>query len=90
MATTLRATEAAKRFSAILDELEGGHESVFYIERHGRAVARIEGGPQPRTVRWGDVLRALSEAPTPDEADAADVAAARGQLDDVTDPWVSS
>lgn len=86
MPTTLTATEAAKRFSAVLDELEHGHESVFYIERHGRAVARIEAGPQPRAVRWGDVLRALAEAPAPDGDYAADIAAAREKLDHVVDP----
>lgn len=90
VATTLTATEAAKRFSAVLDDLEHGHESVFLIERHGRAVARIEAGPQPRMVRWSDVLRALTEAPAPDEAYATDVAAARNQLDRATDPWASS
>lgn len=91
MSTTLTATEAAKRFAAVLDDLEHGHERVFYVERRGHRVARIEATPEsPRGTRWGEVRRALADAPTPDTGFAADVAAAREAMTIEVDPWARS
>lgn len=91
MTITLTATEAAKRFSTVLDDLEHGHERVFYVERHGHRVARIEAAPDSiRGARWGDLTRELADAPTPDSEFAADVAAARDTMTIEGDPWAQS
>lgn len=91
MSTILTATEAAKRFATVLDDLEHGHERVFYVERHGHRVARIEATPAaPRGTRWGELTRALADAPAPDPDFASDVAAARDTMTIESDPWAQS
>jgi prevent-host-death family protein len=75
----LTATEAARRFSELLDAVEDGGES-FLVLRHGRAVARI--GPatgargatvksllrtRPKDRTWARELRELRADLTPEE-----------------------
>lgn len=55
----LTATEAARRFSEVLDAVEHRRET-FVIRRKGRAVARIE--PVAGT-NWGAVLEVLRKNP---------------------------
>lgn len=62
----LTATEAARRFSAVLDDVEHRRAS-FVVTRNGRRIARIEPAA-PATV--ADVLRVLREHPVdPDWAE---------------------
>jgi antitoxin (DNA-binding transcriptional repressor) of toxin-antitoxin stability system len=75
----LTATEAARRFSELLDAVED-HGETFLVQRHGRTVARI--GPttgargaavkellrgRPRDRAWADELRELRADLTPEE-----------------------
>jgi antitoxin (DNA-binding transcriptional repressor) of toxin-antitoxin stability system len=89
MARTISATEAAREFSRVLDDLEHHHETVFYIERHGRPVARIEADAGHR-VSWRDVRSVLLTAPQPDPEFAADLAEIRAMQSEESDPWESS
>jgi prevent-host-death family protein len=78
----LSATDASRRFSEVLDEIERGGES-YVVVRHGRAVATI--GP----VRGGTgkALKETLRANPPDDAWANDVRELRESMDPVTDPW---
>jgi antitoxin (DNA-binding transcriptional repressor) of toxin-antitoxin stability system len=89
MARTISATEAAREFSRVLDDLEHHHETVFYVERHGRPVARIEADTGHRA-SWRDVRTALADAPRPDADFAADIAAIRAAQAIEPDPWAAS
>ena len=75
----LTATEAARRFSALLDAVERNGET-FLVVRRGRAVASIgpTAGAEGREVKailreqgadsaWASELRALRESLTPQE-----------------------
>jgi antitoxin (DNA-binding transcriptional repressor) of toxin-antitoxin stability system len=75
----MSATEAARRFSELLDAVEGQGET-FVVVRRGRAVAAIgpTSGAHGREVKailrehgadaaWESELRALREALTPQE-----------------------
>ncbi len=78
----LSATEAARRFSEVLDRVERGGDSYVVI-RHGRAVAMI--GPA-----GGGTGKALKEAlrtnrPDPDWAD--ELRELREVVGPATDPW---
>lgn len=89
MARTISATEAAREFSRVLDDLEHQHETVYYIERHGRPVARIEADTGGRA-RWRDVRSALLAAPRPDPRFEADLAEIRAMQSVAPQPWESS
>lgn len=69
------ATDAARRFSNLLDAVEHRGEA-FTIVRHGRAVARLEqvGGPSGATVK------ALIAAHRPDADWVDELAAVRSLL----------
>lgn len=64
----LSATEAARRFSQLLDEVERGGQS-FTVIRRGRAVARI--GPAPTAT--GAALFEIIERHPPDAGWAAEL-----------------
>ncbi|MGH3026446.1 MAG: type II toxin-antitoxin system Phd/YefM family antitoxin [Gaiellaceae bacterium] len=53
---TLTATEAARRFSELLDSVERRGES-FLVVRRGRTVARIEPAPDANGKRIKEILR---------------------------------
>jgi prevent-host-death family protein len=72
---SLTATDAARRFSDVLDAVEHAGES-YTITRHGRAVARLV--PAARTT--GAELLAFLERRRPDAGFASDVEAVRALL----------
>lgn len=78
----LSATEAARRFSDLLDSVESGGES-FVVVRRGRAVATI--GPAS-----GGTGKALKEALRAQRADAewaGELRELREAAGPGTDPW---
>jgi prevent-host-death family protein len=71
----LSATEAARRFSDLLDRVEHDGES-FVVERRGRAVASI----RPAPVVTGRTVKDLLRAQAPDPAWERELADLRGSL----------
>jgi prevent-host-death family protein len=78
----LSATDASRRFSEVLDEIERGGES-YVVVRHGRAVATI--GPVGGGT--GKALKETLRANPPDDGWADEVRELRESMDPVTDPW---
>jgi antitoxin (DNA-binding transcriptional repressor) of toxin-antitoxin stability system len=68
----LSATEAARGFSALLDQVEHDGET-FLVERRGRVIARVA----PAAAATGRSLKALLRARTIDERWPADLAQLR-------------
>jgi len=64
----LSATEAARRFSDVLDSVESERES-FVVVRHGRAVARIG----PAFAGTGRAVKEMLRAHRPDPEWAAEL-----------------
>ncbi len=64
----MSATDAARRFSEVLDAVEDGES--FLVERRGRAVARIAPAPAANGRAGKDLLR--SQPPDPGWADELD------------------
>ncbi len=78
----LSATDASRRFSEVLDDVEHGGES-YVVVRHGRAVATI--GPA-----GGGTGRALKEAlraNRPDDAWPGELRELREAVEPAADPW---
>ena len=71
----LTATEAARRFSNLLDRVERDGES-FVVERRGRAVASI----QPAAAVSGRTVKDLLRTQEPDPAWSRELAELRGAL----------
>ena len=78
----LSATEASRRFSEVLDEVERGGES-YVVVRHGRAVATIS----PAIGGTGKSLKDALRANRPDDAWADELLELREGLEPVADPW---
>jgi prevent-host-death family protein len=78
----LSATDASRRFSEVLDEVEAGGES-FVVVRHGRAVATIG----PATGGTGRALKAVLRDNAPDDAWADELRELRAGTEPVRDPW---
>jgi prevent-host-death family protein len=78
----LSATDAARRFSDLLDSVEAGGET-FLIVRRGRAVARI--GPAPSGT--GLALKEALRENRPDLDWASELQELRGSVGAGTDPW---
>jgi prevent-host-death family protein len=79
----LSATDAARRFSDVLDSVESEHES-FVVVRHGRPVATIG----PAYAGTGRAVKEMLRTHRPDPEWATDLHALRewvGSAD--TDPW---
>jgi prevent-host-death family protein len=76
------ATEAARRFSDVLDAVEAGRES-FVVVRRGREVATIA----PAAPAAGKRLKSVLEAHPPDAAWSRELEELRGSLADESDPW---
>lgn len=79
----ISATEAARRFSDLLDEIEHGGES-FVVTRHGKPVARIE---PARPAPSGRELLAYLRAHPPDPDWAGEVRALREAFPAEVDGW---
>lgn len=78
----LSATDASRRFSEVLDEVERGGES-YTIVRHGRAVATIG----PASARTGKALKDALRANPPDDLWVEELRELRDSMEPVTDPW---
>jgi len=78
----LSATDASRRFSEVLDEVERGGES-YVVVRHGRAVATIG----PASGGTGKALKEALRANRPDDAWADELRELRDGMEPVTDPW---
>lgn len=78
----LSATDASRRFSEVLDDVEGSGES-YLVVRHGRAVATIG----PARGGTGKALKEALRANRPDDAWAGELRKLRESLEPVTDPW---
>ena len=77
----LTATEAARRFSELLDAVDRGGES-FVVVRRGRAVARIE----PARDANGKHVKEILRSNPPDRRWAAELGELRAALA-IDDPW---
>jgi prevent-host-death family protein len=78
----LSATDAARRFSDVLDSVESERES-FVVVRHGRAVARIG----PTFAGTGRALKEALRSHRPDGEWAAELRELRDSVGPGTDPW---
>jgi len=78
----LSATDASRRFSELLDDVERGGE-YYVVVRHGRAVATIG----PASGGTGRALKEVLHANRPDDAWADEVRELRESMEPVTDPW---
>jgi len=87
--TEITATEAARNFSKLLDDIEHGRRR-FTVTRGGRPIATVEpAGPRSVTVR--DLLDGIRRAPRPDDRFGEDLQRARRALGTLStdDPWES-
>jgi prevent-host-death family protein len=78
----LSATDASRRFSEVLDDVERGGES-YVVVRHGRVVATIG----PASGATGRSLKEALRANRPDDAWAGELRELRESMEPVTDPW---
>jgi prevent-host-death family protein len=78
----LSATDAARRFSEVLDQVERSGES-YVVMRHGRAVATIG----PTTAGNGKAVKDALRANPPDADWALELRELRESLGPVTDHW---
>jgi antitoxin (DNA-binding transcriptional repressor) of toxin-antitoxin stability system len=78
----LTATEAARRFSDLLDQVERDGET-FVVERRGRAVANIG----PAAAVSGRAVKELLRAQAPDPSWAAELLALRGSVEPEERHW---
>lgn len=78
----LSATDAARRFSDLLDQVEREGET-FVVERRGQAVASI--GPAPAVS--GRAVKELLRAEAPDPTWLRDLAELRGSLEPEERRW---
>lgn len=76
------ATDASRRFSEVLDDVEDSGES-YVVVRHGRAVATIG----PANGGTGKALKKVLRANEPDASWADEVRELREEMGPVTDPW---
>jgi prevent-host-death family protein len=78
----LSATDASRRFSEVLDDVERDGES-YVVVRHGRAVATIG----PARGGTGKALKKVLRSNRPDDAWAGELREVREGIEPVTDPW---
>ena len=77
MAKTISATQAARNFPAMLNEIEDTGET-FHIERHGRMVAELRPvGATGWRFAGRDLAKLLRRRPTPDPECGPDLARVR-------------
>jgi prevent-host-death family protein len=78
----LSATDASRRFSEVLDDVERAGES-YTVVRHGRPVATIG----PAAGGTGKALKEALRANRPDDAWADELRELRESTGPATDPW---
>jgi prevent-host-death family protein len=78
----LSATDAARRFSDVLDSVESDHET-FVVVRHGRVVATIG----PALAGTGRALKSALRKNVPDADWASELRQLRDSVGPGTDPW---
>ena len=78
----LSATDASRRFSEVLDDVERDGES-YVVVRHGRAVATIG----PAGGGTGKALKEVLRVNRPDDAWAGELRELREVVEPVADPW---
>lgn len=78
----LSATDASRRFSEVLDEVERSGES-YVVVRHGRVVATIG----PASGGTGEALKKAVHANRPDGDWAGDLREMREGMEPARDPW---
>lgn len=83
----MTATEAARSLSDVLNRVASGE--VVEVTRSGAPVAII-GPSRPRTLSVERFRALMASAPRPDEAFAAELAAAREGTGMPGEPWASS
>ena len=88
MPKTISATEAARNFRAVLNDVEG-NGVTFRIERHGQPIAELTPvGARVRRFIGRDMVELLQELPKLDADFASDVAAIHADGNTpVRDPW---
>jgi antitoxin (DNA-binding transcriptional repressor) of toxin-antitoxin stability system len=88
MTRTLTATELARNFREVLDQVERSGETVR-IERHGHVIAELGPAESGRRFTGRDLARLLERLPVPDESFAADLAKIRAEsrAAPVRNPW---
>lgn len=88
MARTISATEAARNFRAVLNDVED-NGVTFRIERHGQPIAELAPvGKRVRRFTGRDLVEVLQELPKLDADFASDVAAIHAEGNTlVHDPW---
>ena len=72
----LTATEAARRFSEVLDEVENNRE-IFVVMRNGKVVAQLG----PAVAASGRAVKELLRSSRPDKAWAGELAGLRSLLE---------
>ena len=77
----MTATEASRRFAAVLDEAE--HGETIVVTRGGRRIAII--GPAP--VAAGGAVKAMLRRRRPDEGWEDDLKAVRAAVEDAPVEW---
>jgi prevent-host-death family protein len=82
------ATEAARRFSDILNRIAYRGE-VFVVERGGKPVCRIQPA-SPAACRISELARLFESLPRPDEAFSADLERIRREQPATPEPRWSS
>ena len=87
MARQVSATQASRRFSEMLDDIELTGEE-YVIERRGRPVARVTSAG-PRRITIGELLEVLRSGPQPDPGFLDDLRRIRDEQGpaDLEDPW---
>jgi prevent-host-death family protein len=78
----LSATEASRRFSEVLDEVDRSGET-YVVVRHGRAVATIG----PAKGGTGSALKEALRGTKPDGAWAEELKRLRESIEPAADPW---
>jgi prevent-host-death family protein len=84
--TRMTATEAARSFSEVLNRVASGE--LVEVTRSGAPVAVI-GPPRARSLSAQRFRTLMASAPRPDDAFAAELAAARDSIGTPAEPWPS-
>jgi antitoxin (DNA-binding transcriptional repressor) of toxin-antitoxin stability system len=88
-ATKITATEAARRFSELLNRVRYAGES-FLVVRNGELMCRIEPASTDRVAKVADLLEVLARGPARDQGFADDLEQAQRRQPRLPEsPWES-